>query len=638
MCGIVGYVGPRNVEGLLLESLERLEYRGYDSCGIAVLNNGTAKLTRAQGRILGLIQRVNGDASLEAHGLPNGGAAANGGDPSNGHGPSNGDVPTLRCGIGHTRWATHGRPSENNAHPHADCSGSFLVAHNGIIENFGELKKRLSKEGHAFRTETDTEVLPHLVEKHFAGNLETAVRAALGEVEGMYGCVFVSPRDKLKIVAARQGAPLVIGVGEGENFVASDAAALLAYTSDLIFLEDGEIAVVRADGVELFDSGGSRVRRLPRRVEWTAEAAEKQGYSHFMLKEIHEQPQALRDTLAGRVRADGKIELEEEADILAHCDAVDRVNIVACGTSLHAGLIGKFLIERFARLPVEVDYASEFRYREPVIDDGALVIGISQSGETADTVAALEEARARGASLFTICNVVGSSIARLSDGVLYTHAGLEIGVASTKSFLTQVTALELIALELARSRGTLEPEEVRRRALALRRVPDLIEDMLADTSAIEAMAERLAEFENCLYLGRGINYPVAIEGALKLKEIAYIHAEGYPAGEMKHGPIALISDQMCVLAVAPRDSVYRKTMSNVEETIVRDGRVLGVATYGDEEMPAKAEQTVFVPDVEPWLSPLVTTVPMQLLAFHAGILRGCDVDKPRNLAKSVTVE
>ena len=612
MCGIVGYIGNREVSGVLVDGLKRLEYRGYDSCGVAIIDEGKSKVIRSVGRIATLEEKIK-----ETN-------------------PTNGSV---KCGIGHTRWATHGRPSETNSHPHRDCTGRFYVAHNGIIENYLYLKNRLIAEGHKFASETDTEVLPHLIEAYYDGNLEAAVRRALADVEGVYGIVVVSTEgDGRQILAARNGPPLVIGVGDGEHFIASDVPALLPYTQDVVFLQDGEIAIVSSNSVQIKTSSNECMCRPPERITWTAEMAEKEGYAHFMLKEIHEQPRAIRDTLRGRIGAGDTISLESELHNIGFLADVERLHILAMGTSLHAAHVGKFLIESLARMPVEIDNASEFRYRDPLLGPKSLVIGISQSGETADTLAAMKEARDKGAFLLSICNVVGSQAARQSDAVLYTHAGPEIGVASTKAFTTQLAALYLLALQLAAVRGTQPAREIERHIRQLRDVPDQINKILDQAQGIAALAERFWRYRNFLYLGRGIHYPIAMEGALKLKEISYIHAEGYPAGEMKHGPIALIDAEMPVVVLAPQDAVYRKTMGNVEEVKVRDGIVIAVATEGDHEIAQKADYTIYIPDADPLVNPILSTIPLQLFAYHVALLRGCDVDKPRNLAKSVTVE
>jgi glucosamine--fructose-6-phosphate aminotransferase (isomerizing) len=612
MCGIVGYIGSREVSTVLVDGLKRLEYRGYDSCGVAIVDEGKPNVVRSVGRIGTLEEKIKGSESVQGF---------------------------VRCGIGHTRWATHGRPSEINSHPHRDCTGRFYVAHNGIIENYLYLKHRLAAEGHQFQTETDTEVLPHLIESYYDGDLETAVRRALQDVEGVYGIVVVSTEgDKRKIVAARNGPPLVIGVGSGENFVASDVPALLPYTRDVVFLKDGELAIVDSDGVEIKNVNGECMSREPETITWTAEMAEKEGYAHFMLKEIHEQPRAIRDTLLGRLGTDDTITLASELGSPKIFSEAERITIVAMGTSLHAAHVGKYLIESLARIPVEVDNGSEFRYRDPIIPSNTLVLGITQSGETADTLAAMKEARDKGAFLISICNVVGSQAARQSDAVIYTHAGPEIGVASTKAFTTQLVALYLLALQLAQSRGVMPKHEIERHVRQLRDLPDLVNKLLDQQEGIAGLAEKFWKYRNFLYLGRGIHYPIALEGALKLKEVSYIHAEGYAAGEMKHGPIALIDAEMPIVVLAPQDAVYRKTMGNIEEVKVRDGIVIAIATEGDHEIAQKADYTIYIPDADPLINPIISTIPLQLLAYYIAVLRGCDVDKPRNLAKSVTVE
>jgi glucosamine--fructose-6-phosphate aminotransferase (isomerizing) len=612
MCGIVGYIGSREVSSVLIDGLKRLEYRGYDSCGVAIMDEGKPNIVRSVGRINALEEKIK---------------ATN---------PTNGSV---KCGIGHTRWATHGRPSETNSHPHRDCTGRFYVAHNGIIENYLELKHRLTEQGHTFQTETDTEVLPHLIESYFEGDLEQAVRRALRVVEGVYGIVVVSTEgDCRKIVAARNGPPIVVGIGTDEYFVASDVPALLPYTRDVVFLKDGEIAVVDHTGFQIKDLDGKCMCREPETIAWTADMAEKEGYPHFMLKEIHEQPRAIRDTLRGRIREDGTIALTSEfanPDIL---NGIERLHLVAMGTSLHAAQVGRLLIESIARVPVEVDNASEFRYRNLILGRGSFVAGISQSGETADTLAAMKEAREKGATVLSICNVVGSQAARQSDAVIYTHAGPEIGVASTKAFTTQVVALYLLALQLAQAKATLSHEEIARHVRELRDLPDHIEKLLDQSQGIEGLAQKFCNYRNFLYLGRGVHFPIALEGALKLKEISYIHAEGYAAGEMKHGPIALIDNEMPIVVLAPQDAVYRKTMGNIEEVKVREGIVIAIATEGDHEIAKTADHTIYIPAADPFINPILSTIPLQLFAYHVAVLRGCDVDKPRNLAKSVTVE
>jgi glutamine---fructose-6-phosphate transaminase (isomerizing) len=612
MCGIVGYIGSREVSSVLVDGLKRLEYRGYDSCGLAIMDESAPRIVRSVGRIARLEEKIK-DA-VPAIGL-------------------------VQCGIGHTRWATHGRPSEDNSHPHRDCTGRIYVAHNGIIENYLALKRRLIAEGHRFTSATDTEVLPHLIESYFEGDLHAAVRRALREVEGVYGIVVVSTETEgRQIVAARNGPPLVVGIGEGEMFIASDVPALLPYTQDMVFLKDGEIAVIRADAVQFHDSNGPCAARQPEKVTWTADMAEKDGYPHFMLKEIHEQPRAIKDTLLSRVTPDGRVTLDAELGDMQALASAERLHIGAMGTSLHAAQVGKFMIEALARIPVEVDNASEFRYRDPIIGPNSVVIGISQSGETADTLAAMKEAREKGAYLLSICNVVGSQAARQSDAVLYTHAGPEIGVASTKAFTTQLTALYVLGLQLAQLRGTLSAEAIADHVKQLRDLPDQMSKVLQQTKGIADLAERFAGYSNFLYLGRGIQCPIALEGALKLKEISYIHAEGYSAGEMKHGPIALIDAEMPVVVLAPQDAVYWKTMGNIEEVKVRDGIVIAIATEGDYEIAEKADHTIYIPAAGNFVNPILSTIPLQLFAYHVARLRGCDVDKPRNLAKSVTVE
>jgi glucosamine--fructose-6-phosphate aminotransferase (isomerizing) len=612
MCGIIGYVGPRNVSSVLVDGLKRLEYRGYDSCGVALMHEVAPQLIKSVGRIATLEEKIKATHPASE---------------------------SIKCGIGHTRWATHGRPSEINSHPHRDCSGRFYVVHNGIIENYLQLKQRLIAGGHTFTTETDTEVLPHLIEEYYQGDLDQAVHSALQDVEGIYAIVAASTDGTERIVAARNGPPLVIGIGSGENFIASDVPALLPYTRQMVFLKDGDIATVASDEIRVRNNGCVCVRPEPETILWTAEMAEKEGYSHFMLKEIHEQPRAISDTLRGRIAADDMIDLRGDLGPVEHfLKDAGSLHILAMGTSLHAAQVGKFLIESLARVRVEVDNASEFRYRDPILGPNSLVIGISQSGETADTVAAMKEAQDNGAFLLSICNVVGSQAARQSDAVLYTHAGPEIGVASTKAFTTQLTALYLFALQLAELRHALPKDEIQRHLRQLCDVPDQINKILEQNQGIAALAERFWRYPNFLYLGRGVHYPIAMEGALKLKEISYIHAEAYPAGEMKHGPIALIDANLPVVVLAPQDAVYRKTMGNVEEVKVRDGIVIAVATEGDHEISQKADHTIYIPAADRFVNPLLSVVPLQLFAYHIAVLRGCDIDKPRNLAKSVTVE
>jgi len=614
MCGIVGYVGPRPVVPILVDGLRRLEYRGYDSAGLAVVRDGAVEVRRSAGK-LARLEEALARSPLEG-----------------------------AYGIGHTRWATHGRPTEENAHPHRDCTGRVVVIHNGIIENYLDLKRALQAEGHGFATETDTEVVAHLVEREMrADGLEAAVRRALGHLRGLFALVLISADDAGTIVAVRNGPPLVVGLGDGEFFVASDVPAILSHTRDMVFLDDGEMAVVTAAGVRFTDyAGGSRIKAT-QRISWDPVQAEKAGFKHFMLKEIFEQPLAVRETLLGRASTEsGRVRLDEVALSEDDLRSIDRVMMLACGTSWHAALIGKFLVEKLAGLPVEVDYGSEFRYRDPIVSAGTLAVVITQSGETADTLAALREAKRRGARSIAICNVVGSMATRESDGTVYTHAGPEIGVASTKAFTSQLVALYLLALHLGQVRGALDADAVREHLGALEGLPVQLEQTLKCDAQIDDIAGRFYQRSNFLYLGRGINYPIALEGALKLKEISYIHAEGYPAGEMKHGPIALIDEHMPIVALAPRDAVFEKMLGNVQEAKARGGTVIALTTADDstlaELLDPASDVVLRVPAAPPMLMPVLLSVPLQLLAYHIAVRRGCDVDQPRNLAKSVTVE
>jgi glucosamine--fructose-6-phosphate aminotransferase (isomerizing) len=612
MCGIVGYVGTRDAVPVIVEGLRRLEYRGYDSAGIAVVTKGALERRRSVGKLKNL-------------------------EDSLGAAPLAGDF-----GLGHTRWATHGRPSEENAHPHQDCTGDLVVVHNGIIENYLELKTRLAAAGHRFVTQTDTEVVAHLVESHYRGDLEEAVRLTLQELEGIYALVFLHRDQPQKLVAARQGPPLVVGLGEGEHFLASDIPALLAHTRDFVFLDDGDVVTVTPQSARLTDLAGRPVERKAQRISWDPVQAEKGGYRHFMLKEIHEQPRAVRDTLLGRIGLEeGEVHLEELGAAADELRRIRRVTLLACGTSWHAALVAKFLLEQVAQIPAEVDYGSEFRYRTPIVDRDTLAVAISQSGETADTLAAFREAKRLGALPLGICNVQGSMLTREAAGTLLTHAGPEIGVASTKAFTSQIVALSLLALHLGRLRGSLSSERCRALLQELAKVPHLVERALLLSPQIEDLARTLAQASDFLFLGRGINYPIALEGALKLKEISYIHAEGYPAGEMKHGPIALIDERLPVVALCPPGRTYEKMLSNVQEVKARGGRVLALAAEGDQQLAHVLEPhdvLLQVPTVEELWSPLLMVVPLQLLAYHVAVRAGRDVDQPRNLAKSVTVE
>jgi len=623
MCGIVGYVGKKSVVPIIVEGLRRLEYRGYDSAGIAVAGNGEGlQLRRAEGKLRNLEEVIRQK-------------------------PLDGTY-----GIGHTRWATHGRPTEENAHPHRDCTGKIVVVHNGIVENYLSLKKKLTEEGHKFTTETDTEIIAHLVEKYSASangrrpSLEDAVRQTVKQLTGVFALAVISSDDPNKIVAARNGPPAVIGLGNDEYFVASDVPAILSHTRDIFFLADGDMAVVTADGVNLSDFDGRPVQRQIQHVTWDPILAEKGGFKHFMLKEIYEQPRAVRDTTLGRVSQDtGHIFLDEMQISEAEFRGAEKINIIACGTSWHAGQAGKFMIETLARVPVEVDYASEWRYRNPIVDANTITLVISQSGETADTIAAQREAKSRGSKTLAICNVVGSMITREAAGTVYTHAGPEIGVASTKAFTGQLTALYVFAMYLAQVRGAMTAEQAQAAMQELTRIPGKLENVLSHDQACDDLAKQYQKVHDFLFLGRGIHYPIALEGALKLKEISYIHAEGYPAGEMKHGPNALIDENLPVVVIATRDvnnpgSVlrYEKTMSNLKEVKARSGVVIALATEGDEEIEEAADHVLYVPAAPEELSPILEIVPLQLLAYHIAVRRGCDVDQPRNLAKSVTVE
>ncbi len=610
MCGIVGYVGGRECLPILLEGLKRLEYRGYDSAGIAIQKHGALDVRKAAGKIRTLEARLDGDG------------------------------PEGTVGIAHTRWATHGEPNDVNAHPHTDCGGRLAVVHNGIIENYATLKSALKAEGHRFTTDTDTEVLAHLIEKHLKRGLklEQAVGAALQVVEGTYGIAVVSADEPNVIVGARHGSPLVVGVADGEYFLASDVAPIVEHTRQVIYLDDGEMVVLTPKGFHTATIRHERVDKPVHEVEWDLAQIEKGGFEHFMLKEIHEQPEAVRNATRGRLLvAEGGARLSGLRLDLEEMREIRRIIILGCGTSWHAGLIGEYMLEEHARIPVEVEYASEFRYRNPVVDEGTAVVVISQSGETIDTLAAMREARRKGAPAFGIVNVVGSTIARESSGGVYIHAGPEIGVASTKAFTSQVTVLALLTLALGRTRE-LSLETGIEIARGLEAIPGQIEQILQSSDAIRRIAEQLVRHNNFLYLGRGYQFPVALEGALKLKEISYIHAEGYPAAEMKHGPIALIDENMPVVFVCTRDAAYEKVMSNMMEVRARKGRIVAIATEGDPEVKAKADHVIYVPDTVPCLQPILSVIPLQLLAYHMAVLRGCDVDQPRNLAKSVTVE
>jgi glutamine---fructose-6-phosphate transaminase (isomerizing) len=613
MCGIVGYVGEKNAVSIIVEGLKKLEYRGYDSAGVAVLGaSGGLEVRRAAGRMK-VLEGILRERPVAG-----------------------------RLGIGHTRWATHGRPSDENAHPHTDCSGSLVVVHNGILENYLEIKERLAAEGHVFKSQTDTEVLAHLIEHHLksAGRLERAVKRALNEVRGSYAVGVVAAAAPDRIVAGKHGAgSVVIGLGKGEMFVASDIPAILAHTRDVVILEDGEVAVVSTDGVELSTLDDQPVQREPVRILWDPIMAEKGGYRHFMLKEMYEQPRAIADTFRGRVSPEtGNVLLPDVTLDPSTIKSIQRVVFVACGTASYAALLGRSMIERLAGLPAEVDLGSEFRYRDAIVGPETLVIAVSQSGETADTLGAVKAARLKGSPILAITNVVGSALSREATGTLYMHAGPEIGVASTKAFSTMVVACYLTGLWLGRQRGVLTAEDVRKRIQDLVEIPRLVEQTLELDTKVAALARHLSSARDFLYLGRGLQYPIALEGALKLKELSYIHAEGYAGGEMKHGPIALIDDTFPVVALAPRDSGYERMLGNIEEVRAREGQVIAVVHTGDKLIAGKAQHVIEVPAAAELLMPLITVIPLQLLAYHIAVRRGCDVDQPRNLAKSVTVE
>ena len=609
MCGIVGYVGPRGTTKVLIDGLKRLEYRGYDSAGIAVFQQEKIEIRRRVGKLNRLEELI--------------------------------DKETFdgKVGIGHTRWATHGKPSDENAHPHK--AGKVAVVHNGIIENYLPLKEFLKKKGHVFSSETDTEIIAHLIDEFIreGQSFPEAVRVTLDKIRGSYALGILYEGDETCLIGARNEAPLVIGLGEGENFIASDIPPILPYTKSFIFMEDGEIAVLSSKGVKVYNAKGAEVSKEPKQVNWNPLMAEKGGYKHFMLKEIFEQPRAVTDTIRGRV-------LEEKGDVVLDHVRLDqeilkkihRMLLIACGTSYHAALVGKFLIEDLCRIPVEADIGSEFRYRNPIIGENDLMVAISQSGETADTLAALREGRRKGARTLSICNVVESSLARDSDHVIYTHAGPEIGVASTKTFATQLITLFLLAVRIGRALGTLSAEDGKKLINELIRIPHLMEETLKTSGHVAQIARKYLHARDFLYLGRGINYPIALEGALKLKEISYIHAEGYPAGEMKHGPIALIDREMPVVVLATRNEVYDKVISNIEEVKAREGKVIALASPSDQAIVQKADDVITIPETITPLTPILLTIPLQLLAYYMADFKGTDVDQPRNLAKSVTVE
>ncbi|MBI5206556.1 MAG: glutamine--fructose-6-phosphate transaminase (isomerizing) [Candidatus Firestonebacteria bacterium] len=611
MCGIIGYIGDKPAVPILIEGLKRLEYRGYDSAGIAVIEKNKLILWRNEGKISELEKKISGNKSLST------------------------------IGIGHTRWATHGKPSEENAHPHIDCKNNIVIVHNGIIENYIQLKNQLIKEGHKFKSETDTEIIAHLIEKYYTGkNLEKAVQRITSKIKGAYALGVISSCEPDKIIAIKNKSPMVIGIGKGESFIASDIPAILNYTRKVIYLDDGEFAVLTKDKVTVYNSNTSKpVSKKIDEITWDPLMAEKSGYRHFMLKEIFEQPRVVEDTMRGRLIDDKEINLPEIKIKNEHFRKIKKIFILACGTSYHAGMVGKYIIEDCLRIPVEVDIASEFRYRDPIMDKSDLVIAISQSGETADTLAAVHLAKQKEAKVISICNVVGSTLSRETEGVIYTHAGPEIGVASTKAFTSQLIAIYIFTLFFGKTTQRVSSDFIRKIIIELRKIPNYMEDILIKLEKdIQKTARQYFNFTNFLYLGRGISSPIALEGALKLKEISYIHAEGYPAGEMKHGPIALIDEKMPVVVIAPVGKVNEKILSNIEEVKARDGIVITITDKTNKEIISKSDVVFIIPKTMEIISPVLTIVPLQLFAYYIAVRRGCDVDQPRNLAKSVTVE
>jgi glucosamine--fructose-6-phosphate aminotransferase (isomerizing) len=609
MCGIVGYIGPKQATPFLIEGLTKLEYRGYDSAGIAVFDGERINIEKSVGRLSILQKKVENNA------------------------------PKGNIGIGHTRWATHGRPSDVNSHPHTDCTGKFVVVHNGIIENYLQLKEQLIVKGHVFASETDTEVVAHLLEEYYNGDFEATVKKVLGLIEGSYALVCMAQDEPDKIICSKQDNPLVIGLGNGENFIASDIPAIINRTRKTYILSDGEMAVVKDDSVWVTNRQGVPISKKVFEVNWDAEAAEKGGYEHFMIKEIYEQPKAVRETMSGRLAKDNSnIIFDELKWTQDDVNAINKIVITACGTAYHAGIVGKYYLEQLARIPVEVDIASEFRYRSPLVDENTLAIVISQSGETSDTLAALKEAKRLGASTLAVTNVVGSSIAREADQVIYTWAGPEIAVASTKAYTTQILSMFMFALYLAGLRETISAARMQELIVGLRQLPEQAHEILEDVEPIKAFAELYGFSEDVFFIGRALDYAVALEGSLKLKEISYIHAEAYAAGELKHGTLALIIEGVPVIALATQQDVYEKTLSNIKEVKARDAVVIGLAMKGDEQLKKYVDHTIFIPRTDKYLSPILSVIPLQLLAYYAAVTRGCDVDKPRNLAKSVTVE
>ncbi|OIO33804.1 MAG: glutamine--fructose-6-phosphate aminotransferase [Candidatus Omnitrophica bacterium CG1_02_40_15] len=609
MCGIVGYIGNKDALPILIEGLRRLEYRGYDSVGIAIIPKDKIVIKKCKGKIKDLESFLKGKEISESH-----------------------------IGISHNRWATHGAPTNINAHPHQDCSGGIAVVHNGIIENFSELKKQLIEDGHKFKSQTDTEVISHLVEKYYKGDLKDAVLNSLKNLKGSFALGVISRNEPDRIIAARKESPLIIGIGEGENFIASDVPAILKYTKNVIYLEDGEVAILTKDKVEVFDSEGESRHKNMDVIKWSLDSAQKTGFAHFMLKEIHEQPKVLKQIISSRIKADFEFNMEGINISDSAIKDISNIIIIACGTAYHAGLVGKYVLEKFTQIPVSIDLSSEFRYRDPIVNKNTLTVAISQSGETADTLAAVKEAKQKGSIILSICNVVGSSLVRASDGVLYTYAGPEIGVASTKAYTAQLAILYVLAFYIADKKGLLKNDLKKSLLGRFKNMPGIINNILAKKNHIQRIATKYLNLGSFLYLGRNLNYPTALEGALKLKEISYIPAEGYAAGEMKHGPIALIDEYRAVVCIAPESFVYEKMISNIEEICARKGKVIAIATEGDKRIEGFTKEIIFIPRIDEIFSPIVTVVPLQLLAYYIAVKRGCDVDQPRNLAKSVTVE
>lgn len=610
MCGIVGYIGKNNALPLLLDGLTQLEYRGYDSAGVCVVSEDKMKITKRSGKIKDLISSIKGRD----------------------------DLNDTRLGIGHSRWATHGAPTNINAHPHTDCSGDFAIVHNGIIENFSEIKEALIEEGHDFKSETDTEIIAHLVEKYYKGSFPEAVLKAIRNLRGSFALGIVCRNEPDKLIGVRKESPLIVGMGREENFIASDVPAILRHTRKVLYLNDGEIAVLTKDKIRLLDSNGREKKKRIDTIKWTISNAQKAGFPHFMLKEIHEQPGILKQIISSRVKGDSRIVLDGINLATKDIKNISNIIILACGTAYHAGLVGRYLIERFTHIPVSVDFSSEFRYRGPIVNKDTLVVAISQSGETADTLAAVKEAKKRGARILSICNVVGSSLVRISDGVLYTFAGPEISVASTKAYTAQLAVLYLLAFYIAEKKGMLKKTLKESLIKEFRRVPGILQKILDGKDSIQHLAVKHLHFGSFLYLGRNLNFPTALEGALKLKEISYIPAEGYAAGEMKHGPIALIDEYRAVVCIVPASSVYEKMVSNIQEICARKGKVIIISSEGDSGIKRFTDEVIYTPKIDELFSPIVTVLPLQLLAYYIAVKRGCDVDQPRNLAKSVTVE